>query len=49
MRSLDHKSIALITIVLFPNIFYFLISILSVFVTWRSPLRLCSKAKQSTR
>ena len=49
MRSLDHKSIALITIVLFPNIFYFLIGILSVFVTWRSPLCLYYKAKQSTR
>lgn len=49
MRSLDHKSMALITIVLFPNIFYFLIGILFAFVTWRSPLRLCSKAKQSTR
>jgi len=49
MRSLDHKSIALITMVLFPNIFYFLIGILFAFVTWRSPLRLCSKAKQSTR
>ena len=48
MRSLDHKSITLITIVLFPNIFYFLIGILSVFVTWRRPLRLCSKAKQPT-
>ena len=49
MRSLDHKSITLSTMVLFPNIFYFLIGILSGFVTWRSPLRLCSKAKQSTR
>ncbi len=49
MRSLDHKSIPLITMVLFPNIFYFLIGILPVFVTWRSPLRLCYKAKQSTR
>jgi len=28
--------------VLFPNIFYFLIGILLVFVTWRSPLRLRS-------
>jgi len=35
--------------VLFPNIFYFLIGILSAFVTWRSPLCLCSKAKQSAR
>ena len=33
MRSLDHKSMPLITMVLFPNIFYFLIGILSVFVT----------------
>ena len=33
MRSLDHKSIAFITIVLFPNIFYFLIGILFAFVT----------------
>ena len=33
MLSLGHKSIALITIVLFPNIFYFLIGILFVFVT----------------
>ena len=49
MRSLDYKSISLITMVLFPNIFYFLIGILFAFVTWRSPLRLCSKAKQSTR
>ena len=35
--------------VLFPNIFYFLIDILSVFVTGRSPLRLRFKAKQSAR
>ncbi len=33
MLSLGHKSIALITIVLFPNIFYFLIGILFGFVT----------------
>ena len=33
MRSLDHKSIPLITMVLFPNIFYFLIAILFAFVT----------------
>ena len=35
------------SMVLFPNIFYFLIDTLCVFVTWRSPLRLRSKAKQS--
>jgi len=33
----------------FPNIFYFIIGILSVFVPWRSPLRLRCKAKQSAR
>ena len=37
------------SIVLFTNIFYFLIDTLSVFVTWRSPLLLRSKAKQSVR
>jgi len=35
--------------VLFPNIFYVLIGILSVFVTWCNPLRLCSRNKQSAR
>jgi len=35
--------------VLFPNIFNFLICILCVFVTSRSPLRLRYKAKQSAR
>jgi len=35
--------------VLFPNIFYFLIGILSVFVAWRSPLRLRPKYRQSAR
>ena len=35
--------------VLFPNNLYFLIGILSVFVTWRSSLRLRYKAKQSAR
>jgi len=35
--------------VLFPNIFYFLIGILCVFATWRSPLCLRYKAKQSAR
>jgi len=34
---------------LFPNIFYFLIGILSVFVIWRSSLRLRYKVKQSAR
>jgi len=34
---------------LFPNIVYFLIGILSAFVTWRSPLRLHCKDRQSTR
>ena len=33
--------------VLFPNIFYFLIGILSVVVTWRNPLRLHRKDNQS--
>jgi len=35
--------------VLYPNISYFLIGILSVFLTWRSLLRLRYKAKQFAR
>ena len=42
---LDTVCIVLLVMVLFPNIFYFLIGILSVFVTLRSALRLCSKNK----
>ena len=39
----------ILAIVLFPNIFYFLVGILPVFVTWRSPLRLRYKYSQSAR
>jgi len=46
--SLNTICIVLITMVLFPNIFYFLIDILFVSVTWCSPLRLCSKNRLST-
>jgi len=46
-RFLDYNISGIL--VLFPNIFYFLIGILCVFVTWRSPLRLRSKAKQTAR
>ena len=39
----------ILAILLFPNIFYFLVGILPVFVTWRNPLRLRYKYSQSTR
>jgi len=47
-RSLDNNVSGILVFVLFPNIFYFLIVILSVFVTWRSQIRLRYKNKQST-
>jgi len=48
-RSLDHNVSGILIFVLFPNIFYFLVGILPVFATWRSPLRLRYKDRQSAR
>ena len=47
-RSLDHN-MYILTIVWCCFLTSFFIDILSVFVTWRSPLCLRSKAKQSAR
>ena len=47
-RSLDHN-MYILTIVWYCILTSFFIDILSVFVTWRSPLCLRSKVKQSAR
>ena len=48
-RLLYHNVSRIFVFVLFPNILYFLVGILYVFATWRSPLRLRYKAGQSAR
>jgi len=48
-RLLDHNVSRILVFVLFPNIFYSLVVILPVFATWRSPLRLRYKDRQSAR
>ena len=48
-RLLYHNVSKILVFVLFPNIFYFLVGILKVFATLRSPLRLLYKDRQSAR